>query len=36
MTFTHQASDAFTVTLRLKDKNGTVREEVFQYTRVKR
>lgn len=36
MTFTHDTPDAFNVRLRLKDKSGTVREELFEYTRVKR
>ncbi len=36
MTFTHDTPDAFSVRLRLKDKSGTVREELFEYTRVKR
>jgi hypothetical protein len=36
MTFTHETSDAFTVRLRLKDKEGTVREELFEYKRVRR
>ena len=36
MTFTHDEKDAFRVTLRLRDrKTDTVREEVFEYRRVK-
>jgi hypothetical protein len=36
ITFTHDTPDAFSVRLRLKDKAGVVREEVFAYRRVRR
>ena len=36
MTFTHETSDAFSVRLRLKDKSGSVREELFEYKRIRR
>jgi hypothetical protein len=36
MTFTHETADAFSVRLRLKDKAGSVREEIFEYRRVRR
>jgi hypothetical protein len=37
MVFRHADPDAFTVTLRLRDKKtGTVRDELFTYTRVRR
>ena len=37
MVFRHATPDAFTVTLRMRDKTtGTVREEVFSYARVSR
>jgi hypothetical protein len=35
MTLTHEGKDAFRVTLRLREKDGTVREEVFEYRRVR-
>ncbi|HUE86125.1 MAG TPA: DUF6265 family protein [Vicinamibacterales bacterium] len=36
MTFAHETPDAFSVRLRLEDKSGTVREELFEYRRVRR